>query len=171
MGAAISTPQLVEPKSVQSKCCDSCMKLAHRADGVAVGEMFYCCSKCERDRSALECTIEAAKTAFVVWQKDGGEMPPSDFRTKKPLGKSMQLPNGLYYYGPSKDQMLKVMSMWQFGDVARDVTLICTMLSLCAKAIDACRTEQESDMIQNQIVLGFLISVIAQCQYDAQNGQ
>ena len=63
------------------------------------------------------------------------------------------------------------MSMWQFGDVARDVTLIRTMLSLCAKAIDACVTEQESFMIQNKIVLGFLPSVVAQCQYDAQNGQ
>ena len=168
MGNSISTPQVVEPKIVQSKFCDSCMKLAHGADGVAVGEMFYCCSKC--DRSALECTIEAAKVAFSEWGKEGGEMAPIDFRTEKPLGNSIQLTNGLYY-GPPKDQIQKVMSMWQSGDDDRDVKLICTMLSLCAKAIDACVTEQERFRIQNKIVLGFLISVIAQCQYDAQNGQ
>lgn len=173
MGGTISTPQLVEPKIVQSKLCDSCMndscmKLTHGADGVAVGAMFYCCSKC--DPSALKKTIETAKKAFVAWQNEGGEMPPIDFLNKKPSGNSIQLPNGLYM-GPPKDQMMKVMSMWHFGDVPRDVTLIRTMLSLCAKAIDACVTEQESFIIQNKIVLGFLPSVVAQCQYDAQNGQ
>jgi len=178
MGASISTPQLVEPKIVEpkivkSKFCDSCMndscmKLTHGADGVAVGAMFYCCSKCNSED--LKNIIVAAKTAFLVWQNEGGEMPPIDFSKKKPSGNSIQLPNGLYM-GPPKDLMRKVMSMWQFGDVARDVTLICTILSLCNKAIDACVTEQESFMIQNKIVLGFLPSVVAQCQYDAQNGQ
>ena len=173
MGTSISKPKdvepkVVEPKIVQSKFCDSCMKQTHGTDGRAVEAMFHCCSKC--DEPELECTIEAAKAAFVVWQKEGGDMPPIDFRTEKPSGNSIQLPNGLYM-GPPKDQMQKVMSMWQFGGVARDVTLIRTMLSLCAKAIDACDTDQERVMIQNKIVLGFLPSVVAQCQYDAQNGQ
>jgi len=168
MGSSNSKPQGVEVKIVKSKFCDLCIKHIHGTDGVAVGAMFHCCSKCNSED--LKNIIVAATKAFGVWKEAGGEMPTVEFLTEKPSGSSIQLPDGSWMIQP-RPQINTVISMLQSGDVARDVTLICTMLSLCAKAFDACDTEQESFMIQNKILLGFLISIIAQSDYDAQTGQ
>ena len=151
---------------VQSKMCDSCVE--QKKEGTSVDAMFHCCSEC--NVSALKCTIKAAKAAFTLWQLNGGVMPPIEFLQTKPLGDHILLPNGSYM-GPPTHQVQKVISMLRSGNIDRDITLICTILSLFDNAVNACNTDQERLLAQNKILLGFLISVISQSQYDAQNSQ
>ena len=168
MDSSSSNSQGKMVEIVQEPFCDCCMEPIDGTDVVAVGAVFHCCSRCD-PKELMNVIIAAIKT-FGVWKRAGGKMPPFEFSLIKPLGPSVQLPNGLYM-GPPSAQINTVISMLKCLDVDRNLTLICTMLALCNKAFAACDTPEKRVMVENKIVLGFLISVIAQSDYDAQTGQ
>jgi len=74
--------------------------------------------------------------------------------------------------GPPENLVRKMITMLNIPtSIPRDITLICAILALFDNVVDACDTDEKQLRAQNNILFGFLISLMAQSQYDAQNSQ